>query len=98
MDVTGSPVAIFERLGMPNVVLKLGSVCPLLPVIELCRSLALGSWLGNRGWVMDMVGVKVVVVVVDDRALMEEALLKVRCGGGGWGNDEAGEGFRDGVG
>lgn len=96
IEVTGS-AAIFERLGMPNVVLKLGSVCPPvpLPLIEFCRSraLALGNWLGNSGCAPDiLVGVK---AAFEDRTLMDEALLKVRFGGGG---NEAGEWFREGVG
>lgn len=53
MDVTGRP-DIFEALGMPKVVLKLGNVCPV--PVESCRCLALGSWLGNKGAV-EMAGV-----------------------------------------
>ena len=65
---------------MPNVVLKLGSVCPLPPPVEFCLSrvaaLALCIWLGKSGAVA-MVGVK---PVVEEDMMLEEALLKVRPG------------------
>ena len=86
-------MAILEIRDRPNVVLKLGSVCPPPPPAlpaEFCRSLALGNWLGNSGAV-NMAGV---MKPVEDMAL-EEALLKVRPGGG---TEEDGEWFRDGVG
>lgn len=82
MEVSGireTPV----MLGMPNASLKLGRVWPLL--MESCRCLPFGgwdgkpegySWLGNLG-PTEMVGVK----SVEEMAL-EEALLKVREGGG----------------